>query len=158
MNEHSQAPASDAVRAAHRRVTIIVRAMISSLFVYAIVVEAAGRTGLVGSRGPASEVVRLAFYAVAVSTVFISHVLKAFLTRNVRAASEQEALGRLATATIATAAVAETPAVLGLVLFFVGPYYTDFYFMAVISAYLFVRHYPRYSAWEAFVRRQAAAG
>lgn len=158
MSEQSLLPGADLVREAHRRSTVIVRAMIASLFVYAIIVEAVGRTGLVETARPAPDLVRLIFYAVAVSMVFVSHVLKAFMLRNVRVGGVEEALARLTSASVVTAAVAETPAVLGLVLFFVGHYYTDFYFMAVISVYLLLRHYPRYAAWEAFVRRQVPNG
>lgn len=158
MSETLSAPVAERVRAAHRRAVFVVGAMAASLIVYAILVEALGRTGVITRTSSASELLRLVFYAVAVSMVFISHVLKAFMLRNFRAAGAEEALARLTSVSVITGAVSETPAVLGLVLFFIGAYYTDFYFMLIISAYLLARHYPRYSTWEQFVRRQAADG
>ena len=159
MNDSSQAaPGSIETRArtAHRRATIIVGAITGSLFVYAALVEVLSRTNAVEA-GPASpEAVRWAFYAIAVSMVFASHVVKAFMLRGARAGGVDELLARLTTANVVTAAIAETPAILGFVLFFISRrYYSDFYILALISLYLLVRHFPRYGQWERMIRESA---
>lgn len=141
------------VRASHRRATIIVGAMTASLFVYAAVVEITSRSGEVLPGANPPEAIRWAFYAFAVAAVFISHVAKAFMLRGFRAAGIDEVLAQLTTANVVTASVAESPAVAGLVLFFLDrDYYADFYILALISFYLLVRHFPRYGAWERLVR------
>jgi hypothetical protein len=159
VNDPSRAPLGGTearVRAAHRQATIIVGAMTASLFVYAAVVEIIGRTAAVGSGAEPPEVIRWAFYAIAVSMVFTSHVAKAFMLRGFQARTVDEILARLTTANVVTAAIAEAPAVLGFVLFFLSPrFYSDFYILEVISLYLLVRHFPRYDNWERVIRQHA---
>jgi hypothetical protein len=145
------------VRAAHRQATLIVGAMTASLAVYAAVVEVVGRSGAVVTGTNPPEVLRWAFYAVAAGMVFMSHLAKAFLLRGLREAGVDEILARLTTANVVTAALAETPAVLGLVLFFLSPrYYADFYILEAIALYLLVRHFPRLGAWRNTVHRYAS--
>jgi hypothetical protein len=132
--------------------------MISSLFVYALVVEVLSRSRGVEAATSAPEVLRWAFYAVAVAMVFMSHVAKAFMLRGAGAGGEEQLVARLMTATVVTAALAETPAILGLVLYVVGGYYTDFYFLALISLYLLMRHFPRWGQWEQRLQRHGVGG
>jgi hypothetical protein len=54
-----------------------------------------------------------------------------------------------------SAAFAELPAVFGLVLFFLTRQRSDFYSLAVVAAYLIVRHLPQRETWENYVRRGA---
>lgn len=144
-------------RTAHRRAAIMVGSLIASLFVYAIVVELLSRSESLPEPPSAPEVIRWAFYAVAVAMVFMSHLVKAFMLRGFRTASVDELLARLITSNIITAAFAEVPAVLGFVLYFLGRYYTDFYVLLVISLYLMFRHFPRYGQWEKLIRQLGGA-
>ena len=50
--------------------------------------------------------------------------------------------------------MAEVPAILGFVLFFLGPrFYRDFYILSLISLCVLFRHFPRYGLWESTMRR-----
>lgn len=137
------------VKAAHRRVVVIVGAMLTSLFVYAVVVEMINRSGTIERGTAAPDAVRWVFFAVAVTMVFLSHLVKGFMLRGPRPAGADEMLARLTTAHIVAGALSETPAILGLVLFFLGrQFYSDFYILSLISLYLLMRHFPRYARWE----------
>jgi hypothetical protein len=143
------------VQAAHRRATIIVGAMISSLVVYVLVVEVVSRTAAVGMSTQPPEIVRWILYGVALSMVFACNLVRPFMLRGVRPAPEgtvDEMVARLTTAHVVTAALAETPAVVGLVLYFIGGQSADFYILAVVSLYLLMRHFPRLGQWMARVQ------
>jgi len=131
--------------------------MTAGLLVYAFLVEWLRRSGTLPGGG-VSEVVRWAFYAVAVTMVFTSHVVKSIMLRGPDAGSPDAALARLTTAHVVTAAMAEAPAILGFVLFVLDRrFYTDFYILSLVSLYLLVRHFPRFGSWESIVRRHRAA-
>jgi len=142
-------------KAAHRRAALITGSMLSSLVAYTVVVEVMLRSGA-ASQG-VSDVVRWAFYGVAVTMVFSSHLVKGLMLGTSQPAGVDEALARLTTVHTVVAAMAEAPVVLGFVLFFLDHrFHNDFYFLLVISAYLLVRHFPRLGQWEGTVRRIAA--
>ncbi len=148
---------SERARAAHRQVAFIVGVLISSFFVYALVVELISRTATVDETvASPAQAVRFVFYAIAVSVVFSSHIVKALVMRRFNPKSEDELLDRLRLAHVVTAALGETPAILGFVLFFLNrAYYADFYILSLISLYLMVRHYPRFGQWERVLRQYA---
>lgn len=145
-------------RTSHRQALIVVGAITSSLFVYAIVVELVSRSGASFGGAGAPEVLRWAFYAVAVTMVFTSHVVKSIMLRGIGDVDPEQAFARLTTAHIVTAAMAEAPAVLGLVLFILDRrFYVDFYILCLVALYLLFRHFPRYAPWESAVRRYQAS-
>jgi hypothetical protein len=89
--------------------------------------------------------------------VFLTHLVKGFMLRGPRAAGADEMLARLTTAHIVAGALSETPAILGLILFFLGrQFYSDFYILSLISLYLLIRHFPRYARWEQILGAYAA--
>jgi len=126
--------------------------MMSSLVVYAVVVEVVSRTSATPEPVAGSELVRYIFYAIGVSTVFTVQFLRAMSLRRMEGLSVDAALAKLQTLTVLTGALAETPAVLGLVLVLGWQQYSDFYVLAVISLYVFVRHFPRYGSWQSLER------
>ncbi len=127
--------------------------MVSSLFVYAIIVELINRTGTINdAMVTAPQAIRWVIYAAAVSMVFVIPVVKGLMLRGFSPRGEDEVLERLASASVLAGALAEVPAICGLVLFFLNrAYYADFYILGLISLYLLLRHYPRFGQWECVI-------
>lgn len=142
----------DPIHAAHRRARLIVAAIASSLVAYVMVVEVLIRMQPGVAPAVDTRVIRMAFYAVAVVAIFTATVMKGLLLRTAPPTPAAR-LMRLQSTTIMSAAFAELPAVLGLVLFFLTRQRSDFYALAVVSAYLLVRHLPQRETWENYVRR-----
>lgn len=141
---------------AHRQAVVVNGAIGTSLLFYAAMVEVLRRTLPPPESFAQFEMLRIALFAVAGVMVFTSTVLKGTILRNAPAHGDQR-LARLRTAGIITAALAEVPAIFGLVLFILGRQTSDFYILAVVSVYMLVRHFPRREAWENYVRRGGAA-
>lgn len=142
------------IHAAHRQARLIVAAIGFTIISYVIVVEVLLRMqpGVVPAGD--SQMLRIIFYTVAVIAIFSATVIKALLLRTAPATPEAR-LMRLQSTTIMSAAFAELPAIFGLVLFFLTRQRSDFYSLAVVAAYLIVRHLPQRETWENYVRRGA---
>jgi hypothetical protein len=63
-------------------------------------------------------------------------------------------LGRLKTANMVVYAIAEVPAILGLVLFLFTGDRKDFYLLAVFSILAMILYYPKLNHWEVWLRKQ----
>lgn len=141
------------IEAARRQTAIIVGAFGVSLVTCLVLVEVFRRSGPVAAAAaPGLDPIRIAVFSVAGVVVFTSTVVKGVLLRQ---APPDPALrlARVRAATIIAAAMAELPAVLGLVLFFLSRSQNDFYILAVVSLYMLVRHFPRREPWDAYVQR-----
>lgn len=90
--------------------------------------------------------VRYLFYGLAVLTVVAIRWLRQLLLRK-KAASTETLAVKLSNTTILTAAICEIPALLGVVLFILGRYKPDFYFLMIVSLVLFFMYLPRFSRW-----------
>jgi len=66
----------------------------------------------------------------------------------------QPEIGRLTTAAVVTYALCEVPAIFGLALFFLGGHSSDFHLFLFLSLFLFAVHFPRFSQWEEWHRKQ----
>ena len=62
--------------------------------------------------------------------------------------------GILTTAAVITYALCETPAIFGLVLFFLGRNSSDFYLFMLCSLFYFAVYFPKFSRWEEWYREQ----
>jgi len=122
-------------------------AVIGTLVVYVAVVEWLNRSRDVVETEPLPEVARFILYGVAISMVFLTQIVRALVLRGIPRDLDA-AIQRLNLASVITGILAETPALMGLVLFIVWGQYTDFYILLFVSLYLFVRHFPRYGTWE----------
>jgi len=137
-----------ALKAAHRTARLVVSAMMGALVFYVVIVEFVSR---IISNEPliaeAPVAARYGLYAIAVTMVFLTQVVRGVLTR---ATSPDEAAfaARMVQVSVVTAALSEIPAIIGLCSFFIWHGTTDFYLMSTISAYLFFRHFPRWPGWE----------
>jgi hypothetical protein len=143
------------VRAAHRTATLIMYAVMAMLVVYTIVVEVISRTASTPDPAPEPGAIRYIFYAVSVSMIFLSQVVKTTMLRNTSGLSLDEVIGKLTRANVAVAAFAETPVLFGLVLFVMWRQTTDFYILAFVSLYVALRHFPRWSSWESVAQDAA---
>jgi hypothetical protein len=135
------------LRTAHRNASYVVYAIMGSTLVYVAVVEWIHRTRGVTTVADLPEVVRFVLYGVAISMVFFTQIVRGLMLRGMPRDLDA-AVQRLYVASVITAALAEAPAMMGLVLFLVWGQYTDFYILLFVSLYLFVRHFPRFGTWE----------
>lgn len=133
---------------------VITYVMISSLAVYALVVEVLSRARSSPDLVSSPDIIRYVFYGVAVSIVFLVQFFRAMFLRDFRGLDVDQSLARLQTATLVSGALSEVPAMLGLVQFIVFQQYADFYVLAAVSLYLFARHFPRYGAWKPLESRE----
>lgn len=62
----------------------------------------------------------------------------------------QALVTNLKTATVVTNAIAEAPAVYGLILFLIGGHVSGFYLLLAYSLVLLLASFPRYGQWEAW--------
>lgn len=130
--------------------------MMGALVFYVIIVEVISRVMNLEVRlDGIPATVRYGLYAVAVTMVFLTQVVRGILTRQ-SCPDEAAFASRMIMVSVVTGAFSETPAILGLVSFFVWHETTDFYLMIAISAYLFLRHYPRWSTWEKLAGQRIA--
>jgi hypothetical protein len=130
-------------------------AMLASLVVFVIVVEVLKRgSSIAGRTTEGFEVLRIVFYFVAIAMVFVINVVQGFTLRTVRTDDVQQLATKLLTVTIISAALADTPLILGFVLYVVWGYYTDFYILGFVSLYLMIRHFPYYRQWERFAKNR----
>ncbi len=146
----------DPVKDSHRVASIIMYAMMASLVFYIIIVEVINRTTAQPELLPNVDLIRYIFYGFSVSAIFITQVVKALMLRNLAGADMDRVLGKLQTSNIFAAGLAQTPAILGLVMYLVWRQYTDFYMLTFVSLYITVRHFPRYAVWHRVA--SAAAG
>lgn len=136
---------------------MVVLAMMGALVVYVVVVEILSRTVTADPLlGQLPSAVRYGLYAIVVTMVFLTQVVRGILTRQ-SVADENAFASRMMMVSVVTAALSEIPAILGLVSFFLWRESTDFYLMTVISAYLFLRHFPRWAAWEKLAGQRIVA-
>jgi len=145
---------------------VIGLAMMASLLVYAVIVgvfeKAGGSTA--GSALAGTEIEILKFSLMGVSAVLFFFIR--FINTRILAVGEEQAerprpptgvlpeIGRLTTASVVTYALCEAPAILGLVLFFLGGQASDFHLFLLTSLFFFAVHFPRFSSWEEWYRQQ----
>jgi hypothetical protein len=146
------------LKAAQRRAAITTAAMLGSLVVIVIVVEVLKRNPNFADRSDEGfEAVRIAFYAIAISMVFVINLVHGFMLRAEKSDDIVRIATRLTTVSIIVAALAETPLLLGLVLFIVWGYLTDFYILGFVTLYLMFRHFPFYGQWEKYAKQRMGA-
>lgn len=156
------------LRAAYKTTVIIGLVLMASLLVYTIVVENirklfdpfAGFAPMPGG----IEMFRYALLGVAILEFFLIRVLnklilsaKAPVGKRPRYARFGPEAQTLMTAAIVTFGLCESVALYGLVLFLVQGSSNDFYLFLLISLIYFTIFFPKYSAWEAWVKERERA-
>ncbi len=136
--------------------------MVASLFVFVIVVEVLKRRpeqlSRTGTEGDEFGILRIVFYFFAISLVFFTNVVQGFILKATKTDDIGQLASKLTSVNIITTALAETPVLLGLVLFIGWGYHTDFYILGFVSLYLLLRHFPFYGQWEKFAKGRMADG
>lgn len=146
-----------ALRRIFRTTSIVNGALVAGLFLDALIVE------LIRSQfkpfggflpGLNLPFLRYVFYGAAVGAVVLTRITAKALTRTDPREDVQHFGHRLSRASIATATVAELPALLGFVLFLMAGSLRDFYYLLFVSLFLEFMYFPRFKAWQDLIREK----
>lgn len=143
------------LRKAHKTSSLVGAAALGSLFLYAVCVEvvrALFKPFLGFARVEHALSLRYPFYAAAIILVILNRGLNSFLLRKSAKGDIKAAVQTLSRAALISMALSEAPAVLGLVLFLLGGFSTDFYMLLIVSLFLEFMYFPRLRSWEAFIK------
>jgi F0F1-type ATP synthase membrane subunit c/vacuolar-type H+-ATPase subunit K len=160
-------PTSD-LRKAYKTTVIIGLAMMASLLVYLIVVESIKKQhDPFGGFSPMPEAIatlRYALLGVAVMEFFLIQLLNKLMLSAKAPIQKTPGNGqfgpevqKLMSAAIVIFALCESVAIYGLVLFLIQGNSNDFYIFLLISLFYFSIFFPKYSAWEAWVKEREKA-
>ena len=147
------------LEAAYRIAVIICGAMAASTVLYALVVAVisvslAPFEGFAPSAQP--SILRATLWTIAlVEAGLIGLVRRALLARS-RSEDAAAQARRLITTAVVTAALAEVPAILGLVLFMLSGYRVDFYALLALSLTLQAVYFPRLDGWREWAAEPAS--
>jgi hypothetical protein len=143
--------------------------MMASLLVYFIVVETIKKQfdpfgGFAPMPAETAATFRYALLAVAIAEFFLIRLLNKLIL-SAKAPMQKTAVTgqfgpeaqKLMSAAIVTFALCESVAVFGLVLFLIQGNSTDFYLFLLISLFFFSVFFPKYSAWESWVKEREKA-
>ncbi|MCK4336409.1 MAG: hypothetical protein KAX11_00610 [Candidatus Aminicenantes bacterium] len=139
-----------------RMAMIISGVIIGSLLVYLMVVEIfrvklSPFTGCVELSNPQS--IRYIFYLAAALQIVFIRLLRGLLLRAKSTDSEEKLVLKLFRVSIMTSVLAEVPALVGLALFFLGGFNSDFYVLLFVSFLLMFMFFPRKNNWKAWIKK-----
>jgi MFS family permease len=144
-----------------RTATIIAAAVTATLLVYAFVVEALpivepGFSGLLAGSQSIIDILRYGLGGVTLSIAFLVPLLRRRLTSRAppRESGARPPAQSLLAATVISLALAESPAIFGLVLFLLGGNRWDFYGFAAFAVVLVLLVFPRHNEWQDWIRQQ----
>jgi F0F1-type ATP synthase membrane subunit c/vacuolar-type H+-ATPase subunit K len=144
------------LKRSYKTASMIGVAMIASLFIYLIVVEAL-RALLKPFRGfaplPEMSTLRYVFYGLAVLEVLVIRLVQSLLLKRALGDTAKIAGEKLFRASILTVCLSEVPAILGLVLFLTGGLNKDFYALLAVSLVLVFMYFPRLASWQDWITR-----
>lgn len=121
---------------------LLYMAFVASLFIYALMAELL--TNQIQNFPSQINIgidyskLRYLFYGIAVVMIILLRSLRGTLLKK----------APLHATSIITAAICESPAILGLVLFMLTGIKRDFYFLLIVSLFLLFMYFPRYSHWQ----------
>ena len=148
----------DDLKKAYRVTVVVGLAMMGSLVVYLLLTAVLDQPAAV-PEGPGDQL----FYLFIGISAVIFFVIPAVNTRMLDPGEERGGpaaaggvprIQKLQNAAIAAFALCEVPAILGLVLFFLGRTATDAYLFLIISLFCFATYFPKFSKWEEWYRKQ----
>jgi hypothetical protein len=142
------------LKAVHRQAALMAASMVSSLFIFVVVVELINRRPAPLNDPVLADnvdLVRYVFFAIAIVLVLVANVIRGYVLKNTTGDNVRQLAAKLNLVNVITLGLADAPAIMGLVLFIVWRRHTDFYTLGIISLYLMLRHFPRYRNWENFV-------
>ena len=150
--------ASASLEAAYRNAAITCGAMAASTLLYAVAaaVVSISQAPFEGFAGPAQPAgLRLALWTIAVVVAAVIGIVRKALLGRSPSGDQAAQARRLVSTSIVTAALAEVPAVLGLVLFMLSAMRTDFYALFVLSLVLQAVYFPRLEGWRQWATEPA---
>ncbi len=136
--------------AGYRNAAIICGAMAASTLLYALVVAAISlsQAPFEGFGGPAQpSILRVVLWTAALAEAGLMGLVRRALLARSRGADAAAQARRLITTSVVTAAFAEVPAILGLVLFMLWGLTGDFYALCALSLALQAIYFPRLDGW-----------
>jgi len=136
------------LRDRHRVVTVIAVAMVISVGVYWVVVELTARLQKFAPAFPGE--VRIGYVALAAGLIVT--YAASIVRRSMLAGGPADAGARIQVASIVTFALAETPAVFGLVAFLLTGLREFAYPLFVVALAAQAVYFPRWSQWEEWAR------
>ena len=129
----------------YRVATIIGIAMISSLFIYAFIVEFIKVDVNINLPSSMVDLLRYLFFGVAIGEFLLIRFLR---SRMVSGAPSPAKIQKLFSMTIITYALCESVAIYGLIFFLIGGKRFDFYSFMILSLIFFAIYFPRYAQWK----------
>jgi hypothetical protein len=103
------------------------------------------------------DLLRIIFYALSLGQFLMIGFVRGLILRTPSAEPVDALLAKLARANIVTLALCELPALLGLVLFFLAGFISDFYLLFGVSMLMLFFYFPRYNKWKNWVRDKAGS-
>jgi F0F1-type ATP synthase membrane subunit c/vacuolar-type H+-ATPase subunit K len=142
------------IRKEYRLTSIICGAIASSLLIYALVVELSRikQVSLASVDPQMLEYIRLTLVVISFSLYLVITYLSGLILKRTQQDNWRTLVTKLRAANIISLALSEMPAVFGLVLFFLSGVPRDFYILLILSAALIYIFFPRFSAWENWLR------
>lgn len=139
----------DSLSRAFRVQQILAAALAAALLVYAIIVEVLSRQSytLGGVPDTVLNNLRFVFVFIAFAVYFVMRFVQQRILVKRPTDTREALVAKLSVASIISLALAEVPAVLGLVLFLISGNSRDFYPLMVISLILLYVAFPRSVIW-----------
>jgi hypothetical protein len=138
------------LKRAYEKSVTLAWAMVAALMIYPITVEII-RMRDASFEGFAPQTVHQIkdfIYGIAIVLPLCIPALRKALLQRSRSSGLGTLARRLGTTTAITILLAEMPALLGLLLFFLGGFYREFYIAFGYSILVILAYFPRYSQWE----------
>jgi hypothetical protein len=152
----------DRLRAVLGPLRVVYWAMVGSIVVYWLVVQAIRKVGQI-PRGrdifAAVDWLRYPLYVLGIAACLAVPIIRRRLFEpegvvgRVQGRNLPEVLSALSSSQILIFAVGEVPVILGVALYFVGGYLLDFYILAGLSMAAFALAYPSATDWEQMLSR-----
>jgi hypothetical protein len=146
-----------AVAASHRQAEIVAWAMMAAVAIYAGIVEFLSfRGGFISGLDPAAVTPYKDYFVLGGVLAFvIIRAVRTSILRREAGDALATLLGRLTTANVLVYAIAEVPAILGLVLFIFTGDRKDFYILGTFSILAMILYYPKLNHWEVWLQRRS---
>jgi F0F1-type ATP synthase membrane subunit c/vacuolar-type H+-ATPase subunit K len=157
------------LRKAYKTTVIIGLTLMAGLILYAVVVETIKKQyapfqGYAPLPEDTAATFRFALVAITVAEFFIIRILnkmilsaKGPVITGPGAGQYGPEVQRLMTASVVTFALCESVAIYGLVLFLIQGNSDDFYLFLLVSLFYFSIFFPKYGAWEAWMKGREKA-
>lgn len=143
------------VKKEYRLTAMICGAIASSLLIYVLVIEFLrfNQVSITASVNTQMlEYIRLFLVVISFSLYLVINYLSGLILKRTPQDNPQTLVTKLRVANIISLALGEMPALYGLVLFFLSGLPRDFYVLLILSAALIYIFFPRFSAWENWLR------